>query len=135
MTALLTALLLAASIAPAGPAHYSSNKQLRDERHRPLSERQRAKRDCSQRNVLPCIKFASMKYGQDYGAMVRVARCESGLNPYARNPSGASGLFQFMPSTWQTTPYGHKSIWSARWQSLGAAWMHQQGRGNEWVCR
>lgn len=34
-------------------------------------------------------------YGQ--GA-INVARCESGLNPNAYNPSGAAGLFQIMPA-------------------------------------
>jgi Transglycosylase SLT domain len=31
--------------------------------------------------------------------MLSIARCESGYDPQAYNPSGASGLFQFMPST------------------------------------
>jgi soluble lytic murein transglycosylase-like protein len=31
--------------------------------------------------------------------MLSIARCESGYNPLSYNPSGASGLFQFMPST------------------------------------
>lgn len=30
-----------------------------------------------------------------------VASCESGLDPTAQNPSGASGLFQLMPFHWQ----------------------------------
>jgi hypothetical protein len=31
-----------------------------------------------------------------------VAACESGLRPWARNPSsGAAGLFQLMPIHWQ----------------------------------
>lgn len=31
---------------------------------------------------------------------ISVARCESNLYTYARNPSGASGLFQLMPGWW-----------------------------------
>jgi soluble lytic murein transglycosylase-like protein len=53
----------------------------------------------------------------------------------ARNPSGASGLMQFMPSTWQTTPYRRRSIWSAKYNALAGGWMHSAGRGNEWSCR
>ncbi|MBX6391219.1 MAG: transglycosylase family protein [Frankia sp.] len=30
-----------------------------------------------------------------------VIPCESGGDPHAVNPSGAGGLFQFMPSTWR----------------------------------
>lgn len=35
-------------------------------------------------------------YPWDYGEAVETARCESGLNPNARNPSGATGLFQII---------------------------------------
>ena len=86
-------------------------------------------------SVLDCIKGGAIEYGQSYSWLVRVARCESGLNRLAGNPSGASGLFQFMPGTWRTTPFGGQSIWSAKWQSLAAAWMFRQGRSGEWVCQ
>lgn len=39
-------------------------------------------------------------FGSTCEAAVSVASCESGLNPGAQNPSGASGLFQLMPSHW-----------------------------------
>src|SRR5919109_584487 len=40
---------------------------------------------------------------------LRVARCQSGYTPRAYNPSsGASGLFQFLPSTW----YSHFPGWN-----------------------
>lgn len=35
-------------------------------------------------------------FGDNCARALRVARCESHLNPAARNPSGASGLFQIM---------------------------------------
>ena len=94
-----------------------------------------AAKQCNQTRVVPCIKRAALRWRVSYPMLLRKARCESGLNPYARNPSGSSGLFQFLPSTWATTPYARRSIWSARWNSLAAAWMHSAGRGNEWVCR
>ena len=65
----------------------------------------------------------------------RKARCESGLNPYARNGSEASGLFQFLPSTFRSTPFGRFSIFSPYANALAAGWMHSAGRGGEWVCR
>lgn len=88
--------------------------------------------------VLPCIRRASITKKVSYPLLIRKARCETGgtFSPYSKNPfSAATGLFQFMPSTWTTTPYAHHSIWSAKWNSLGAAWMHKVGRGGEWECQ
>lgn len=92
---------------------------------------------CSQRNPRACVKRAILAYhlsGWQSSWMYRVAGCESTWNPYAHNSSGASGLYQFLPSTWATTPYGRHSIWSAKWQALAAAWMLRQGRSREWEC-
>jgi len=67
---------------------------------------------------------------------MRVARCESGYNPGAYNPrSGASGLFQFLPSTWRTTPYAAASIFDPWASAQAARWMFDRGRASEWVCR
>lgn len=67
---------------------------------------------------------------------LRIARCESGYNPRAVNPSGASGLFQFMPSTFANTPPGKAcgSIWDPTASAQAAAWMYSQGRQGEWSC-
>jgi soluble lytic murein transglycosylase-like protein len=67
---------------------------------------------------------------------LRIAKCESGYNPRAVNPSGATGLFQFMPSTFANTPPGKAggSIWDPVAQSQAAAWMYSQGRQGEWQC-
>lgn len=81
------------------------------------------------------LKAAAAKYGvsdQVY-ALYRVMMGESGGNPYAYNASGASGLFQFIPSTWRGTPYGGCSIWDPKSQCYAAAWMFSQGRQREWV--
>jgi soluble lytic murein transglycosylase-like protein len=98
-------------------------------------EQRVAAKQCSQSRVVPCIRRAALRYRVSYQMLLRKARCESNLNPYARNPSGSSGLFQFLPSTWATTPYAGRSIWSARWNALAAGWMHAAGRGGEWVCQ
>ncbi len=70
--------------------------------------------------------------------MLRVAYCESTDNPLAENPSGAEGLYQFMPSTFAGTAPGRagQSIWSARAQAFAAAWLYaKDGGGREWQCQ
>jgi len=88
----------------------------------------------SSTSVREAIDLAAATYGNG-ATLWRKARCESGFNPYAHNASGASGLFQFIPSTFASTPYGGMSIWSPYAQALAAGWMHEHGRGGEWVCR
>ena len=54
---------------------------------------------------------------------------------HARNPSStATGLYQFLTSTYASTPFGRAgfSIYSPYAQSLAAGWMHEHGRGCEW---
>lgn len=55
---------------------------------------------------------------------------------FAKNRhSTASGLYQFLTSTWASTPYSGTSIWSPCASSLAAGWMHQNGRGGEWAIK
>src|SRR5215217_7045235 len=90
----------------------------------------------SEQQILDFIAKAAKKYEQSESAMVRVARCESGLDPCAVNRSGPYyGLFQFLKSTWQTTPYGSSDIFDPEAQSLAAGWMWKQGRKDEWACK
>lgn len=58
------------------------------------------------------------------------------LNPSARNPTGehATGLMQFLPSTFMSTKYSSVNIWSPYAQALAAVQMIQDGRINEWSC-
>lgn len=91
---------------------------------------------------LAAIALASVAYRVDYGMLVRKAHCETGgtFDPYARNRTAigrehASGLFQFLPSTFRSTPYAAFSIWDPYANALAAGWMHSVGRGGEWVCR
>jgi hypothetical protein len=84
------------------------------------------------------IGLASVAYHVSFSTLYRKASCETGgtLSPYARNrSSSASGLFQFLTSTWASTPYARYSIWDPYANSLAAAWMHAHGRGGEWSCR
>jgi len=91
---------------------------------------------CDQRHVPACIHAAARRWHVSESLLRRRAWCESRYDPYARNSqSGASGVFQFLPSTWRTTPYRRRSIWSAKYNSRAAAWMEHVGRGGEWTCR
>jgi hypothetical protein len=97
-------------------------------------------RRCTQSNPRACVRYAVFVRRQRLSSwhiawMYRIPGCESSWNPYAWNPSGATGLYRFMISTWWTTPYRTRSIWSAKWQSLAAASMILRGRANEWSCR
>lgn len=92
---------------------------------------------CPSGSIQQIIIGAFSSQGQaavDWG--LTVAKCESTYNPNAVNPSGAEGLFQFMPSTFAATPPGRagQSIWSPVASSEAAAWMYSQGRQGEWEC-
>ena len=90
----------------------------------------------SESEVLRYIRRAARKYGQSRRAMIRVARCESNLDPCAYNRSGPYfGLYQFLKSTWKSTPYGNKDIYDPEFQALATAWMWKKGRKNEWACK
>jgi uncharacterized protein YraI len=85
--------------------------------------------------IVSIIYAAADRYGQDRADMLRVAECESALDPYAVHPSGSYGLFQFIRSTWKSTPYGDQSMFDPAANSNAAAWMWAQGRRSEWVCK
>ena len=81
------------------------------------------------------IGLACIVYGH-CTELWRKARCESNLHRYSVNTSsGASGLFQFLPSTWASTPFGRYSVFDPYANALAAGWMHARGRGGEWVCQ
>lgn len=87
-------------------------------------------------NITAIITAAAQRYGQSPAAMIAVAQCESSLNPNAYNGEyGASGLFQFLPSTWATTPYANANIFDPYASANAAAWMWSVGRRGEWVCQ
>ncbi len=66
---------------------------------------------------------------------LRVANCESHYNPLAVNrSSGASGLFQFMPATWNSNFPG-QNIWDPMAQARGALVFYNAGRQSAWTCK
>ena len=60
------------------------------------------------RSVLPALAEASRRTGVAFDALFNTARLESGFNPEARaRTSSATGLFQFIDSTWLSTVSRH----------------------------
>jgi hypothetical protein len=79
-----------------------------------------------------------------------VMDCESGGNPFAKNPvSTASGLFQFLDSTWAWvagntgSPGFHEGRYEPVWNVTNAAWLVEWSIGYygpdnpwaQWTCR
>ncbi len=87
-------------------------------------------------DIAQIISDAAARYGQDPQAMLRVATCESNLDPNAINgPGDTHGLFQFLPGTFAGTPYAGSSIYDPYANANAAAWMWSEGRRGEWVCQ
>jgi uncharacterized protein YraI len=101
----------------------------------PNGEGSGKQKNYSRKQVVKYIYAAADKYGQSRDEMLRVATCESNLDPYAVNPSGSYGLFQFIRSTWKSTPYGDEDIFDPQANAMAAGWMWKQGRKSEWVCQ
>ncbi|MFM9107559.1 MAG: SH3 domain-containing protein, partial [Chloroflexota bacterium] len=89
----------------------------------------------TEREIVSIIEAAADRYHQPREDMLRVARCESNLDPYAVNPSGSYGLFQFVRSTWESTPFADEDIFDPEANANAAGWMWKQGRRAEWVCK
>ena len=86
--------------------------------------------------IIAIIYAAAATYGQNGDDMLRVAQCESGLDPYnVTSPYSASGLFQFLPGTWASTPFAGEDIFDPVANANAAGWMWSVGRRNEWVCQ
>ena len=85
------------------------------------------------------IRDAAAAQGADAEQLLRVAYCESRYNPGAYNASGASGLFQFLPSTWAANSvragYAGASAFDPVAAANVAAWMFARGQASQWVCR
>ena len=90
----------------------------------------------SEDQIIDIIYEAADNYGQSRDAMLRVARCESGLNPNAVGGGGAwHGLYQFVPSTFAGTPYGQYDIYDPWANANAAGWMWAEGKKSSWVCQ
>jgi LysM repeat protein len=85
----------------------------------------------------------SRVFGPYASAAIRVARCESGLNPRAYNPisvggSHAMGVFQILyPGTWMGTPQASHSPYDAMANILAAhsIFVRDGYSWREWACK
>jgi hypothetical protein len=86
--------------------------------------------------IIAIIQEAARAFAQPAEDLLRVGRCESNLDPRAVNPDGPYfGLFQFLRSTWASTPFADRDIFDPVANAQAAAWMWQQGRRQEWACQ
>jgi hypothetical protein len=86
--------------------------------------------------IIEVIREAARAFGQPEEDLLRVGRCESNLDPRAVNPDGPYfGLFQFLRSTWASTPFADQDIFDPVANARAAAWMWLQGRRTEWACQ
>ncbi len=67
---------------------------------------------------------------------MRIAWCESRYHPNSVNSdSQASGLFQFLPSTWGGTPWASQSPFDPVANANAAAWLYNRYGPGRWECR
>lgn len=86
------------------------------------------------------IRAAAAKWGADETQLLRVAYCESRYNPNAYNASsGASGLFQFLATTWAPNSvragYAGASVFDPVANANTAAYMFANQQARQWSCK
>ena len=91
-------------------------------------------------DIQAIIVAAAARWGADPTQLLRVAYCESHYNPNAVNASsGASGLFQFLASTWAANSvragYGGVSVFDPVANANTAAMMFANGQSGQWSCK
>lgn len=99
--------------------------------------RAQAQQDVDQNGVVGLIYEV---FGDVGASAVRVARCESGLDPTARNRSGASGLFQVMLPTHAGRFEAHgwsAGDWADPYKNTVVAFdiYEESGSWAAWSCR
>lgn len=88
------------------------------------------------------IYDAVLLFGIPYAVFLRIATCESGLNPHASNGSNF-GLFQFAPATfdqgatglYRNTGVVARSVWNALDNAYVAGYLFATGQSPEWSCQ
>lgn len=68
----------------------------------------------------------------------QIISCESRWDEFAKNRSStASGLAQFLRSTWARTPHGHKSVFQPVYNIKAMRWLYQASghTWQQWSCR
>jgi len=91
--------------------------------------------------VKHAIYDSALTFGVPYPILLRIARCESGLNPRA-SYSGHYGLFQFLPGTFRGGAQGMRtatgiaahSYWNPADSSYVAGYLFAIGKAPSWGC-
>jgi hypothetical protein len=94
-----------------------------------------------QGRVKHAIYDSALIFGVPYPILLRIARCESGLNPQA-SYSGHYGLFQFLPDTFHggaqrmhvETGIAAHSYWNPADSSYVAGYLFAIGKAPSWGC-
>jgi hypothetical protein len=83
------------------------------------------------------IRLASALYGVPLSEMRRVGTCESHLTPTSKNRSStASGLFQFLDSTWNRAGIPGFSVFDPYANAIATARLVTRDHGwHEWSCQ
>lgn len=92
--------------------------------------------------VKRAIYDSSLIFGTPYALLLRIARCESSLNPHANNGSHF-GLYQFLPDTFRLGAGGlrkntgivARTVWSPQDASYVAGYLFALGQAPQWSCR
>lgn len=87
--------------------------------------------------IAKIITDAFSPLGQDAVVWaMRIAWCESRYHPNSVNStSQASGLFQFLPSTWSGTPWASQSPFDPVANANAAAWLYNRYGPGRWECK
>jgi hypothetical protein len=91
-------------------------------------------------DMVQIIRDAAARWGADETQLLRVAYCESRYNPNAFNASsGASGLFQFLATTWAPNSvragYAGASVFDPVANANTAAYMFSIQQARQWQCK
>lgn len=88
-------------------------------------------------DILSIIVAAAGRHGIDPGRFARIAGCESGGDPTARNrSSGAAGLFQQLPQYWPgrsaAAGYPGGDVYDPWVNAEVSAWLYASGGSGHW---
>jgi len=88
-------------------------------------------------DAITYIRCAGEKLGmpnQDITKAIRIARCESNFNQYAKNPnSTAKGIFQFIDGTWRANCLKDGNVYDFK-ANIDCFWKVYQKQGDRpWV--
>lgn len=79
------------------------------------------------------IRRVSNEVGVDSDLMLRIAKCESGFNPLSKNKgSTASGVYQFIKSTW--VRYGEGSVFDPLANITAAVKLVKKNGTRDWLA-